>query len=243
MAALPSATTQTTAAMPMVMPSEVKALLILLRGNALMASRKGKRKSGGLSPSSLSGGSTRSYPTAATPVDRAMSKAFTREEDGISDSEPIAAPRRRSERKRPITAEGRARLEHELDSLQTERAQSGREPVALENSVRLKELERRILTLSAVLEDTQVREVGSDRASHAAFGAWITLEDEEGGRVTYQIVGPDEAAVSQGRLSVESPLAQALIGHSVDEWVTVERPRGTTTYRIASVANRKTSGD
>jgi transcription elongation factor GreB len=52
----------------------------------------------------------------------------------------------------------------------------------------------------------------------------------------YRIVGPDEADVKAGRLSVESPLARALLGKEVGESVQVERPRGAMEYTVTQVA-------
>jgi transcription elongation factor GreB len=69
----------------------------------------------------------------------------------------------------------------------------------------------------------------------AFFGAWVELEDEAGSRVRYRIVGPDEADVKAGRLSVESPLARALLGKEVGESVVVERPRGAVEYTVTQV--------
>jgi transcription elongation factor GreB len=70
------------------------------------------------------------------------------------------------------------------------------------------------------------------------FGAWVSLEDEEGQETTYRIVGPDEADVRAGRLSVESPLARALLGRQVGESVQFERPRGTVEYTVTRVTYR-----
>ena len=70
------------------------------------------------------------------------------------------------------------------------------------------------------------------------FGAWVMLEDEEGEETAYRIVGPDEADVKAGRLSVESPLARALLGKELGESVRVERPRGAIEYTLTRVSYR-----
>jgi hypothetical protein len=85
-----------------------------------------------------------------------MSKAF-RQEDGASDSQPLVPPRRHAERKRPMTAEGRTRIEHELARLTAERAQLALQPDSLESSLRQTEIQRRIQQLAATLEDTEVQ--------------------------------------------------------------------------------------
>jgi transcription elongation factor GreA len=71
------------------------------------------------------------------------------------------------------------------------------------------------------------------------FGATVTLADEETDeKVVYQIVGEDEADISQRRLSVTSPLARALIGKGIGESIEVSTPRGARAYEVVKVAFR-----
>ena len=70
------------------------------------------------------------------------------------------------------------------------------------------------------------------------FGSWVTLEDESGARVTYRIVGPDETDAERGFISVESPVAKALLKKEEGDEVEVTRPKGTTLYEIVRVASR-----
>jgi len=68
------------------------------------------------------------------------------------------------------------------------------------------------------------------------FGATVTLFDtENGGEVTYRIVGEHEADIKQGRLSINSPVAKALIGHRVDDEVTIKVPSGLRVYEIIDI--------
>jgi transcription elongation factor GreA len=68
------------------------------------------------------------------------------------------------------------------------------------------------------------------------FGATVELEDQDGGvRVTYQIVGEDEADIRAGRISVTSPIARAVIGKSAGEVVDVAAPGGMHSYEIVAV--------
>ena len=67
------------------------------------------------------------------------------------------------------------------------------------------------------------------------FGAWFTIEDEDGRQSTYRIVGPDEFDVKNGQISIESPLAKALIGRGVDEEAVVNRPKGEVEVVILKV--------
>ncbi len=67
------------------------------------------------------------------------------------------------------------------------------------------------------------------------FGARVELEDQDGGRVVYQVVGEDEAAIKEGRISISSPIARALVGKSQGEVVEVAAPGGTRSFEIVSV--------
>ncbi len=69
------------------------------------------------------------------------------------------------------------------------------------------------------------------------FGAWVTLEDGDSGKkVRYRILGPDEADLKKGTISVTSPIARALIGRKVGDEVTVNAPGGERVYEIVEVA-------
>jgi len=63
----------------------------------------------------------------------------------------------------------------------------------------------------------------------------VTLEDEEGRRLRYRLVGPDEFDVSSGLISVDSPMGRSLLGREVDDEVAVERPRGRTEYTVVAI--------
>jgi transcription elongation factor GreB len=162
-----------------------------------------------------------------------MSKAFTKEDGGTE--EPLVPVRRSaSGEKRYITPEGYRALQEEWVALQG--PDTGAEGLTeLEAGTRKKERERRAQQLAATLEEVRVVEPDAAQEGRVFFGAWVTLEDEEGEEVTYRVVGPDEADVKAGRLSVESPLARALLGKEVGESVQVERPRGATEYTVSKV--------
>ena len=75
-----------------------------------------------------------------------------------------------------------------------------------------------------------------DAGGKVVFGATVDLSDEETGEeVTYQIVGDDEADIKQGRISVSSPIARALIGKEEGDIATVEAPGGTREYEVLKV--------
>jgi transcription elongation factor GreB len=161
-----------------------------------------------------------------------MSKAFTKEDGGGDEGLTPARPRQASGEQRYITPEGHRALQAELLELQGPAPADWPE---LEVAVRKRERERRLRELTAILEDVRVVEPDPSQAGRVFFGAWVVLEDEDGARVRYRVVGPDEADVKAGRLSVESPLARALLGKEAGESVQVERPRGTVEYEVVAV--------
>lgn len=162
-----------------------------------------------------------------------MSKAFTKEDSGDEGLIP-PRPRSTSGEKRYITPEGYRALQDELAALT---APVPRDTAALGSEGQAKDRARRAQHVAATLEDVQVV-FDSPDDERVYFGAWVTLEDEEGEETSYRIVGPDEAEVKAGRLSVESPLARALLGKEVGESVRVERPRGDMEYTLTQLSYR-----
>jgi transcription elongation factor GreB len=68
------------------------------------------------------------------------------------------------------------------------------------------------------------------------FGAIVSLENEEDGtKVSYQLVGPDETDLKLGRISVDSPMGRALLGKLIGDSVTVNRPRGEVDFSVIGI--------
>lgn len=100
---------------------------------------------------------------------------------------------------------------------------------------RLREIDSRVRFLSKRLEAcTVVHEPPTDK-SKIYFAAFIELENEEDDVVTYQIVGPDEFDLRQGKLSMDSPIAKALMRKSVDDEICVQTPTGEQVYFINKI--------
>ncbi|MGZ3444718.1 MAG: transcription elongation factor GreB [Myxococcaceae bacterium] len=92
---------------------------------------------------------------------------------------------------------------------------------------RLREIDRRIRFLQRRLDSaTIVAPEDQTDTGRIWFGAWVTLEDEEGRARSYQIVGPDEIDARGTLVSVDSPLGRSLLGKRRGDEVTVRRPRG-----------------
>lgn len=95
---------------------------------------------------------------------------------------------------------------------------------------RIKEIEGKLAS-AQVIDPTEL-----DAGENIVFGATVELEDEDSGqRVTYQIVGEDEADLKQGRINVSSPIARALIGKAPGDVAEVQAPGGVRSYEIIAV--------
>jgi transcription elongation factor GreA len=98
-------------------------------------------------------------------------------------------------------------------------------------------IEGRVMELEDKISRAEVIDVSKLSGSLVKFGATVTLADEETDeKQTFRIVGEDEADIKQGRLSVTSPLARALIGKSKGDSVEVSTPRGAKSYEVMTVA-------
>lgn len=97
--------------------------------------------------------------------------------------------------------------------------------------------EGRIKEIEAKLSNCQIIDVTKLNADgKVVFGATVELEELETERlVTYQIVGEDEADIKEGRISITSPIARALIGKREEDIATVQAPGGVKEYEIRSV--------
>ena len=98
-------------------------------------------------------------------------------------------------------------------------------------------IEGRLAEIEDKIARAEIIDVSKLSGSVIKFGAKVTLADEETDEEqTFQIVGEDESDISQGRLSVTSPLARALIGKRTGESVEVAAPRGAKSYEVVTVA-------
>lgn len=100
---------------------------------------------------------------------------------------------------------------------------------------RLREIDRRVRYLSRRLENATVVNRIPDDPGRVFFGAWVTLEDEEGREAEYRIVGPDEIGFREGYVSMDAPLGRALLGKRDDADVTVRTPDGRRCYTVTGI--------
>ena len=78
-------------------------------------------------------------------------------------------------------------------------------------------------------------EPSAAQAGRVFFGAWVTIENEDGEESRWQIAGPDEYDLKTQRISVDSPMARALLGKAKGDEVRVRRPKGLTTVTIINI--------
>ena len=147
-----------------------------------------------------------------------------------------------------LTPAGRTALEQELQRLRTEqvpaltrRLAEAREDSAtreedaglLELQEEMQRAERRALELERLL--AVAREIAPSTTGAAALGSRVEIEDE-GERDVFQLVDPREANAAEGRISVASPVGNALLGHVADDEVVVSLPDGERRLRIVSLS-------
>ncbi len=99
----------------------------------------------------------------------------------------------------------------------------------------LREIDGRIRYLQKRLPDLKAVDTVPDNPEQVFFGAFVELENEKGETFNYRIVGPDEIDSSKGYISIDSPMAKALLKKHLDEEITVETPSGPVSYDIVDV--------
>lgn len=151
----------------------------------------------------------------------------------------------------PLTARGAEKLRAELKELKTVARPRVIQAIAVAREHGdLKEnaeyhaareqqsfIEGRIEEINGKLSNAEIIDVTAIGAGgRVVFGATVELIDEDSGEeTTYQIVGEDEADIKEGRISITSPIARALIGKEEGDVAEVQAPGGVKTYEIMSV--------
>jgi len=100
---------------------------------------------------------------------------------------------------------------------------------------RLREIDRKLKHLGSRLKVLRIASPPAKPGS-VSFGCWVTYEDEDGLSRCYQLVGPDEIEVSEGRISIDSPVGQALLHKKLDDEVVIRRPNGELTVYITDIS-------
>jgi len=155
-----------------------------------------------------------------------------------------------------ITPEGARRLRAELDDLwrvqrpQVTRAvseaaaQGDRSENAeyIYGKKQLREIDRRVRFLRKRLDGIVVVDRPPDDPDRIFFGAWVQLVDDEGAERELRIVGPDEIDPARGYVSMDSPLARALMGRRRDEEVGIDTPTGARMWTVIGIRYTAATG-
>jgi transcription elongation factor GreA len=149
----------------------------------------------------------------------------------------------------PMTPDGHAALTAELAVLKAERPQISQEIGIARDHGDLKEnaeyhaakdkqgmCEARIAEIEDRLSRADVIDPSTLGGDRVKFGAFVELEDMDNGKiVTYRLVGADESDIQQGKISITSPVARAIVGKEVGDEVRVQTPGGVRTYEVSDV--------
>ena len=101
----------------------------------------------------------------------------------------------------------------------------------------LREIDSRVRFLRKRIESLKVVDTRPTDPSRIFFGAWVEVEEAASGEVlTLRIVGPDETDAGRGWISIDAPMARALLKKAVDDEVAVERPVGRGLFYVLSVS-------
>ena len=99
----------------------------------------------------------------------------------------------------------------------------------------LREIDSRVRFLTKRLEALKVVSEKPSDPNKVYFGAWVTIEDEDGKQSRYRIVGPDVLDLKLGLICIDWPLARALIGKALDAEVRVQTPTGEQCVYIVAI--------
>jgi transcription elongation factor GreB len=145
-----------------------------------------------------------------------------------------------------ITAEGHEALKKELDYLWREKRPDTTRKVTWAaslgdrsenadyqyNKKLLREIDRRVRYLRKRLEDVRVVHYSPEQEGHVFFGAWVEVENEAGEIKTFRIVGYDEIYGRNDYISIDSPMARALLKKAVGDETVVQTPSGEVVWWI-----------
>ena len=103
------------------------------------------------------------------------------------------------------------------------------------NKKRLREIDRRVRYLTKRLEDIKVVDYNPQQAGKVFFGASVVIENDDGEQLKFKIVGPDEIFGRNDYISIDSPMARALLKKEVDDEAVVTTPSGDKYWIVVSI--------
>jgi transcription elongation factor GreB len=155
-----------------------------------------------------------------------------------------------------ITPDGARRLQDELDELWkrerprvtqavSEAAAQGDRSENAEYTYgkrRLREIDSRVRFLRKRLDGMVIVDAPPSDPTRVFFGAWVSLEAEDGTESRYRVVGPDEFDMAPGYISMDSPLGRALLRKSLDDEIRVDLPGGSRKFVIVQIDYARPAG-
>jgi transcription elongation factor GreB len=100
----------------------------------------------------------------------------------------------------------------------------------------LRQIDRRVRYLRKRLPELKIVYPHPDQEGKAYFGAWVEIENEEGQTLRFRIVGPDEIYDRKDYISIDAPMARAVLGKAVDDDFTVQTPEGKKLWYVNSIS-------
>lgn len=148
-----------------------------------------------------------------------------------------------------ITREGYNALKEELDQLwRVERPETTRKVAWAAslgdrsenadyqyNKKRLREIDRRVRYLRKCLENLKIVDHSPTQDGKVFFGAWVDIENDDGEQMSFRIVGYDEIFGRKDYISIDSPMARALLKKEVDDEVIVHTPAGEAVWYVNAI--------
>ncbi|WHZ08218.1 MAG: Transcription elongation factor GreB [Cytophagales bacterium] len=152
-----------------------------------------------------------------------------------------------------ITPEGLEKLKAELDHLWRVERPDTTQKVAWAaslgdrsenadyhyNKKRLREIDKRILYLRKCIDDLKVVSYSPFQDGKVMFGAWVEIENDNGKKIRFRIVGGEEIIGAKDYISIDSPMAQALQEKKVGDEAFVKTPTGQFVWRITKIEYQK----
>ena len=166
-----------------------------------------------------------------------MSRGFVKEDD-LEHAGTDVPERQISAEINYVTTNGYRLLEQQASALIAQSKSLSAKKEDQQAQQQLAVVNRDLRYVAARLESAQIINplaAKQDATSQVLFGAAVTVEDDNGAKHTYQIVGEDEADIKANKVSWTSPLAKALIGQKIGETVIWIRPAGNTVLEIIDI--------
>ena len=162
-----------------------------------------------------------------------MSRAFVKEDDAGTPEEKVDLPI--SEHPNFVTPAGLQMLKDKVAEYEAELAELKTHNAELASQSHLPRVEQEVRYWEERLRTAILVDPAKQPRDKVAFGAVVTVEDDDGQKHDYQIVGEDEAEPQNGKVSYVSPLARALDGAAVGDSITWKRPAGDQELEVTAI--------